>query len=174
MQTTFTVVNFALSCVFVFQVFLRRLCWPILQTGINRQYCRLGICWCFLWVWQIHYQKQIQITIWWWDEQACLGIKDSDEDDNTLADLFSAQQLQQLTQREPPYAQSKSPIWYCYCFCYFLLFHPYCLSLIIVYIGSWPRENLPMLRAKVQFGILWFVIVIATVFVIFFYFHPYC
>ena len=40
------------------------------------QICRfpfqICICWYFCWVWQIPIPKQIQITIWWWDEQACL------------------------------------------------------------------------------------------------------
>ena len=38
----------------------------------NRQHCRLTICWHFCWVWPILIQKQIQITSWWWDKQACL------------------------------------------------------------------------------------------------------
>ena len=37
-----------------------------------RQHCRLSICFHFCWAWQTLNQKQIQITIWWWDEQACL------------------------------------------------------------------------------------------------------
>ena len=42
------------------------------NTSISRQHCRLSICWYLLWVWQILSQKQIQITIWWWDKQACV------------------------------------------------------------------------------------------------------
>ena len=37
-----------------------------LDHGIVSQHCRLSICSYSGWVWQI--------TIWWWDEQACLGI----------------------------------------------------------------------------------------------------
>ena len=37
----------------------------------DRQHCRLSICFHFCWAWKIQNQKQIQITIWWWDEQAC-------------------------------------------------------------------------------------------------------
>ena len=29
---------------------------------------------CFNWVWRIQNKKQIQITIWWWDKQACVGV----------------------------------------------------------------------------------------------------
>ena len=42
-------------------------------TGSFRQYCRLSIHSNFGWVWRIQNQKQIQIPIWWWDKQACLG-----------------------------------------------------------------------------------------------------
>ena len=42
-------------------------------TGSFRQYCRLSIQNNFGWVWRIQNQVQIQISIWWWDKQACLG-----------------------------------------------------------------------------------------------------
>ena len=42
-------------------------------TGSFRQYCRLSIHSNFGWVWRIQNQKQIQIPIWWWHKQACLG-----------------------------------------------------------------------------------------------------
>ena len=40
----------------------------------TRQHCRLSICFHFCWAWQTlnQNQNQNQITIWWWDERACL------------------------------------------------------------------------------------------------------
>ena len=45
---------------------------PRIYLVLYRQHCRLSICFHFCWAWQTLNQKQIQITIWWWDEQACL------------------------------------------------------------------------------------------------------
>ena len=43
----------------------------------HRQHFRLSICFDFYWAWQLLNQKQSQITIWWWDEQACLRCQAS-------------------------------------------------------------------------------------------------
>ena len=45
---------------------------PVTRSNV-RQHFRLSICWCFGWVGRIE-SEQIQITIWWRDEQACLGV----------------------------------------------------------------------------------------------------
>ena len=46
---------------------------PVTGVSNGKQHFHLSICWCFGWVWQME-SEQIQVTIWWWDEQACLGV----------------------------------------------------------------------------------------------------
>ena len=44
------------------------------QYTFGQLHGRLSICWYYGWVWQVHDQSQIQITIWLWQKQACLRI----------------------------------------------------------------------------------------------------
>ena len=55
----------------------RVLCWRLAVWSLlwmrwrSGEHCCLSICWYFGWVWQIlnQNQNQIQITIWWWDDE---------------------------------------------------------------------------------------------------------
>ena len=59
-----------------------QLTWVVDNKRITRQHCHVHICFHFCWAWrQILNQKQIQITIWWWDEQVC-------PEDNSLSLRF--------------------------------------------------------------------------------------